>query len=513
MQLSNTTADNTSTDGPYFNLDDFDKIVYHLDSGWLIESSSESRITLVCGGEIIRIYVSMIIVSPRQCDLAIKFYHGKLLIFGFETPLSTNDKSVFSYRAKENVWPFILAQGLAEIFFLVLYPDGVNRIGVIENSLHYVRNHDQLDLFNHFLADAVKSVNRFDKESVFLGLLSVITHNIAYTDVNEFIQDVYDAGIYEIASAPEKNIAEFISLRDAANCLIDSSSIGYLSRDDIRHDVGRTSSAASDAMLSPRDVRALRMCLGSGAPDPQASDALKLLWSQRGMGDFQQFFSCLPESLSAEVVAAGLVDFAHIFSCFCADHPIASLYSALGVLVRVLAEVRDESSVSRGLDSNLLNEEYEQTIELLSGELSLNSSCRLRVSGGDLKPEEMSSYLYDALRIYNKEECSFQGALSDNEPIGGHSVNIVAIARALFVMDLLGDSQILYNLLDDIFSKKHGASRILRIRVKSAHTFEVSLIESMINKAFIEMCGIDSRMTESDQVPAVRILLKALSDN
>ena len=231
------------------------------------------------------------------------------------------------------------------------------------------------------------------------------------------------------------------------------------------------------------------------------------------MGDFQQFFSCLPESLSAEVVAAGLVDFAHIFSCFCADHPIASLYSALGVLVRVLAEVRDESSVSRGLDSNLLNEEYEQTIELLSGELSLNSSCRLRVSGGDLKPEEMSSYLYDALRIYNKEECSFQGALSDNEPVGGHSVNIVAIARALFVMDLLGDSQILYNLLDDIFSKKHGASRILRIRVKSAHTFEVSLIESMINKAFIEMCGIDSRMTESDQVPAVRILLKALSDN
>ena len=231
------------------------------------------------------------------------------------------------------------------------------------------------------------------------------------------------------------------------------------------------------------------------------------------MGDFQQFFSCLPESLSAEVVAAGLADFTHVFSCFCADHPIASLYSALGVLVRVLAEVRYESGVSRGLESNLLNEEYEQTIELLSGELSLNSSCRLRVSGGDLKPEEMSSYLYDALKIYNKEECSFQDALSDNEPIGGHSVNIIAVARALLVMDLLGDSHILYNLLDDIFSKKHGVSRILRIRVKSAHTFEASLVESMLNKAFIEMCGIDSRMTKSDQVSAVRILLEALSDN
>lgn len=509
--MDNTTANVTGDDGPYFNLDDFDKIVYHLDSGWLIESSSESRITLVCGGEI-RIFVSMTIVSPRQCDLTIKFYHGNLLIFGFETPLSTNDKSVFSYRAKENVWPFILAQGLAEIFFLILYPDGVNRIGVIENSLHYVRNHDQLDLFNRFLANVVKSIDRFDKESVFLGLLSVITHSIAYTDVNEFIQDVYDAGVYEIIGIPDRT-SEFVSIRDAANCLIDSSSIGYLSRDDIRHDVGRTSSAASDSMLSPRDVRALRMCLGSGALDPQASDNLKLLWNQRGMGDFQQFFSCLPESLSTEVVAAGLVDFAHVFSCFCADHPIASLYSVLGVLVRVLAGVRYESGVSRGLDSNLLNEEYEQTIELLSGELSLNSSCRLRVSGGDLKPEEMSSYLYDALKIYNKEECSFQGALSDNEPIGGHSVNIIAVARALLVMDLLGDSHILYNLLDDIFSKNHSVARILRIRVKSAHTFEVSLVENTLNKAFIEMCGIDSRMTESDQVSAVRILLEALSDN
>lgn len=507
--MDNTTANSTSTDGPYFCLDDLDELINKLDSGWLIESASESRIVLVRGGEI-RIFVSMIIVSPSQCDLTIKFYRGNLLIFGFETPLSTNDRSVFSYNAKENVWPFTLAQGLAEIFFLILYPDGVNRAGVIENDLHYIKNHDQLDLFNHFLADAVNSIDGFDKESVFLGLLSVIANSIAYTDVNEFIQDVYNTGVYEITGIPER-ISDFVSIRDAANCLIDSSSIGYLSRDDIRHDVGRTSSAASDAMLSPRDVRALRMCLGSGAPDPQASDALKLLWSQRGIGDFQQFFSYLPESLSAEVVAAGLADFAHIFSCFCVDHPITRLYASLGVLVRVLAEVRYESGVSRGLDSNLLNEEYEQTIELLSGELSLNSSCRLRVSGGDLKPEEMSSYLYDALRIYNKEECSFQGALSDNEPVGGHSVNIIAVARALLVMDLLGDSQILYNLLDDIFSKKHGASRILRIRVKSAHTFEVSLVENTFNKAFIEMCGIDSRMTESDQVSAVRILLKALS--
>ena len=509
MQLSNTTADNTSNDGPYFNLDDFDKIVYHLDSGWLIEYSSESRITLVCGGEI-RIFVSMIIVSPRQCDLAIKFYHGNLLVFGFETPLSTNDKSVFSYRAKENVWPFILAQGLAEIFFLVLYPDGVNRVGVIENNLHYVKNHDQLDLFNHFLADAVKNIDRFDNESVFLGMLSVIANSIAYTDVNEFIQDVYNAGVYEITGIPER-ISDFVSIRDAVNCLIDSSSTGYLSRDVILHDVGSTSSTASDVMLLPRDIRALRMCLGSGALDPQATDTLRALWSGRRIDDLQNFFSCLPESLDAEVVASGLADFAHVFSCFCADHPIASLYSVLGVLVRVLAEVRYESGVSRGLDSNLLNEEYEQTIKLLSSELSLNSSCRLRVSGGDLKPKEMSKYLHDALRIYNKEECSFQDALSDNEPIGGHSINIIAIARALLVMNLLGNSHLLYNLLDDIFSKKHGVSRILRIKVNSAHTFEVSLVENTFNKAFIEMCGIDSRITESDQVSAVRILLEALS--
>lgn len=501
----------TSTDGPYFNLDDFDKIVYHLDSGWLIESSSESRITLVCGGEI-RIFVSMIIVSPRQCDLAIKLYHGNLLVFGFETPLSTNDKDLFSYCAKENVWPFILAQGLAEIFFLVLYPNGTNRTGVIENNLHYVKNHDQLDLFNRFLANVVKSIDRFDKESVFLGLLSVITHSIAYTDVNEFIQDVYDAGIYEITGIPER-ISEFVSLRDAVNCLITSSSVGYLSRNDVRNDVGSTSSTAPDVMLLPRDVRALRMCLGSGALDPQATDNLKLLWSQRGMGDFQQFFSCLPKGLDTEVVAAGLVDFAHVFSCFCADHPIASLYSVLGVLVRVLAGVRYELGVLEGIDQDFLNKKYEQTITLLSSELSMNSSCRLCVPGGDLKPKEMSKYLHDALRIYNKEECSFQDALSDNEPIGGHSINIIAIARALLVMDLLGNSHLLHDLLDDIFSKKHGVSRILRIKVNSAHTFEVSLIESMINKAFIEMCGIDSRMTESDQVPAVRILLKALSDN
>ena len=507
--MDNTTANSTSTDGPYFCLDDLDEPINKLDSEWLIESSSESRIVLVCGGEI-RIFVSMIIVSPRQCDLVIKFYHGNLLIFGFETPLNTNDKDLFSYCAKENVWPFILAQGLAEIFFLVLYPDGAKRVGVIENNLHYVRNHDQLDLFNHFLADAVKSIDRFDKESVFLGLLSVITYSIAYTDVNEFIQDIYDAGVYEINGIP-KRISEFVSIRDAANCLIDSSSTGYLSRDDIRHDVGISSSTASDVMLLPRYVRALGMCLGSGALDPQATDNLKLLWSQRGMGDFQQFFSCLPKGLDTEVVAAGLVDFAHVFSCFCADHPIASLYSVLGVLVRVLAEVRYESGVSRGLDSNLLNEEYEQTIKLLSSELSLNSSCRLRVSGGDLKPKEMSKYLHDALRIYNKEECSFQDALSDNEPIGGHSINIIAIARALLVMNLLGNSHLLYNLLDDIFSKKHGVSRILRIKVNSAHTFEVSLVENTFNKAFIEMCGIDSRITESDQVSAVRILLEALS--
>lgn len=501
----------TSNDGPYFNLDDLDKLVEKLEYRWKIDFTSRSRIVLIQNSDI-RIFVSMTIGSPNQCDLTIKLYRGDLLIFGFETPLSTNDRSVFSYDAKENVWPFTLAQGLAEIFFTILYSSGLNLIGVIENDLHFVSNHNQVNLFNHFLADAVKSIDRFDKESVFLGLLSVITHSIAYTDVNEFIQDVYDAGVYEIIGIPDRT-SEFVSIRDAANCMIDSSSVGYLSRNDVRNDVGSTSSTASDVMLLPRDVRALRMCLGSGAPDPQATDNLKLLWNQRGMGDFQQFFSCLPESLSTEVVAAGLVDFAHVFSCFCADHPIASLYSVLGVLVRVLAGVRYESGVSRGLDSNLLNEEYEQTIELLSGELSLNSSCRLRVSGGDLKPEEMSSYLYDALRIYNKEECSFQGALSDNEPIGGHSVNIVAIARALLVMDLLGDSQILYNLLDDIFSKKHGVSRILRIRVKSAHTFELSLVEDTFNHAFIEMCGIDSRMTESDQVSAVRILLEALSDN
>ena len=501
----------TSTDGPYFNLDGLDELVNQLDSGWLIESASESRIVLVSGDEI-RIFVSMLIVSPSQCDLTIKFYHGDL-IFGFEAPINTNDRGVFSYHAKENAWPFTLARGLYRIFFSILYSNSVNRIGVIENNLHYVRNRDQLDLFNHFLADAVNSIDGFDKESVFLGLLSVITHSIAYTDVNEFIQDVYGAGVYEIASAPKRNIVEFVSIRDAANCLITSSSIGYLSRDDVRNDVGSASSNASCVMLSPRDVRALRLCLGSGALDSQAEYALKLLWNKRGIGDFQQFFSCLPESLSAEVVASGLADFAHIFSYFFIDHPLASLYAALGVIVRVLADVRYELGVLEGIDQDFLNKKYEQTITLLSSELSMNSSCRLCVPGGDLKPKEMSKYLHDALMIYNKEECSFQDALSDNEPIGGHAINIISIARALLVMDLLGDSQILYNLLDDIFSKKHGVSRILRIKVNSAHTFEVSLVESMINKAFIEMCGIDSRMTESDQVSAVRILLKALSDN
>ena len=512
--MDNTTANSTSTDGPYFCLDDLDELINKLDSGWLIESASESRIVLVRGGEI-RIFVSMIIVSPSQCDLTIKFYRGNLLIFGFETPLSTNDRSVFSYNAKENVWPFTLAQGLAEIFFLILYPDGVNRAGVIENSLHYVRNHDQLHLFNHFLADAVKSVNRFDKESVFLGLLSVIAHSIAYTDVNEFIQDVHDVGVYEIASAPEKNIAEFVSLRDAANCLIDSSSIGYLFRDDIRHDVGSTFSTASDVMVSPRDVRALRMCLGSGALDPQATDTLKALWSGRRIDDLQNFFSCLPESLDAEVVASGLFDFALATTCFDPNHPLTSFYAALGVLVRTLADVRYESGVLEGLDSNLLNKKYKQTTELLSGELSLSSSGGLCVPEGDVKTEEMSRYLRDALVVYGIRGRSFQDAIyNNNEPIKVHTaLNVVAVARALLTMDLIGNSQILYILLGDSFSKKRGVARILRIRVNSSHTFELSLVENTFNKAFIEMCGIDSRMTESDQVSAVRILLRALSDN
>lgn len=500
----------TSTDGPYFNLDGLDELVNQLDSGWLIESASESRIVLVSGDEI-RIFVSMLIVSPSQCDLTIKFYHGDL-IFGFEAPLNTNDRGVFSYHAKENAWPFTLARGLYRIFFSILYSNSVNRIGVIENNLHYVRNRDQLDLFNHFLADAVNSIDGFDKESVFLGLLSVITHSIAYTDVNEFIQDVHDAGVYEITGIPER-ISEFVSLRDAANCLITSSSVGYLSRNDVRNDVGSTSSTAPDVMLLPRDVRALRMCLGSGALDPQATDTLRSLWSNRRIGDLQQFFSYIPEDLDADVAASGLADFARAATYFDTNHPLTSFYAVLGVLVRVLADVRYESGVSKGLDSNLLNREYDQVTELLSGELSLSSSGGLCVPGGDLKPKEMSKYLHDALRIYNKEECSFQDALSDNEPIGGHSINIIAIARALLVMDLLGNSHLLHDLLDDIFSKKHGVSRILRIKVNSAHTFEVSLVESMLNKAFIEMCGIDSRMTESDQVPAVRILLEALSGN
>lgn len=509
--MDNTIANSTTNDGPYFNLDGLDELVSQLSSGWKIDFASDSRIVLVHSSGDIRIYISMIIVSPNQCDLTIKFYQDNL-IFGFETPLNTNDKSVFSYHAKENVWPFTLAEGLAEIFFLVLYSNSVNQIGVIENNLHFVENHDQLDLFNRFLADAVNSIDNFDKESVLLGLLSAISYGIAYTNTDEFIQDVYDAGLYEIVGTPE-GIAEFVSLHDAANCLITSSSTSYLSRDDIRCDVGGISSTASDIMLSPRDVRALRLCLGSGALDSQAEYALKLLWNKRGIGDFQQFFSYLPESLSAEVVASGLADFAHIFSYFSIDHPLARLHAALGVLVRVLADVRYESGVLEGVDPDLLNKKYEQTITLLSSELSMNSSCRLCVPGGDLKPEEMSKYLHDTIRIYNKEECSFQDALSDNEPIGGHAINIISIARALLVMDLLGDSQILYNLLDDIFSKKHGVSRILRIKVNLAHTFEVSLVESMINKAFIEMCGIDSRMTESDQVSAVRILFRSLSDN
>ena len=501
----------TSTDGPYFNLDGLDELVNQLDSGWLIESASESRIVLVSGDEI-RIFVSMLIVSPSQCDLTIKFYHGDL-IFGFEAPLNTNDRGVFSYHAKENAWPFTLARGLYRIFFSILYSNSVNRIGVIENNLHYVRNRDQLDLFNHFLADAVNSIDGFDKESVFLGLLSVITHSIAYTDVNEFIQDVHDAGVYEITGIPER-ISEFVSLRDAANCLITSSSVGYLSRNDVRNDVGSTSSTAPDVMLLPRDVRALRMCLGSGALDPQATDTLRSLWSNRRIGDLQQFFSYIPEDLDAEVAASGLADFARAATYFDTNHPLTSFYAVLGVLVRVLAGVKYESSVSRGLDSNLLNKEYDQVAELLSGELSLSSSGGLCVPGCDVKTEEMSKYLRDALVIYGIKDRSFQDAIY-NEAIDteSHTLNIIAIARALLTIDLIGNSQILYILLGDSFSKKRGVARILRIRVNSSHTFEVSLVESMLNKAFIEMCGIDSRMTESDQMPAVRILLEALSGN
>lgn len=509
MQLDNTTANSNSTDGPYFNLDDLDELVDQLDSGWLIESASEGRIVLVCSGEI-RIFVSMTIGSPNQCDLTIKFYRGNLLIFGFETPLSTNDRSVFSYNAKENVWPFTLAQGLAEIFFTILYSSGVNLIGVIENDLHFVSNHNQVNLFNHFLADAVKNIDRFDNESVFLGMLSVIANSIAYTDVNEFIQDVYDAGVYEITGIPER-ISEFVSLRDAANCLIDSSSTGYMSKDDIRHDVGNTSSTASDVMLLPREIRALRMCLGSGALDSQATDNLKLLWTQRGLVDFQQFFSYLPESVSAEVVASGLADFACAATYFDTNHPLTSFYAALGVLVRTLADVRYESGVLEGLDSNLLNREYDQVTELLSGELSLSSSGGLCVPEGDVKTEEMSRYLRDALMVYRTNGQSFHNFLSNIYPAEAHKVNILAIARALLVDDLIGSSHILYSLLDDAFYEKRGIFRILSLRFNSKQTFNMSLVEDTFNKAFIEMCGIDSRMTKSDQLSAVRILLKALS--
>lgn len=501
----------TSTDGPYFNLDGLDELLNQMESGWKIDSAHGNRIVFICSGEI-RIFVSMTIVSPSQCDLAIKFYHGDF-IFGFETPLNTNDKDVFSYCAKENMWPFTLAQGLAEIFFLILYPNGAKRVGVIENNLYYVKNRDQLYLFNHFLADAVKSIDRFDKESVFLGLFSAITYSIAYTDVNEFIQDVCDAGVYEIASAPEKNIAEFVSLCDAANCLIDSSSTGYLSRDVILHNVGSSFSTASDVMLLPRDVRALRMCLGSGALDPQATDTLRSLWSSRRIGDLQQFFSYIPEGIDAEVVASGLADFARAATYFDTNHPLTSFYAALDVLVRVLVDVRYESGVSEGLDSNLLNREYEQATELLSGELSLSSSGGLRVPGGDVKAEEMSKYLHNALKVYKKEEQSFLEALDGHDLSEGHAVNIVAFARALLTVELIGESQILCNLLYDDFYKSCTTPRILRIRFNLAQTFDLSPIEYTFNKAFIEMCGINSRMTESDQVSAVRILLRALSDN
>jgi len=503
--LDDVATNITSTDGPYFNLDGLDELVNQLDSGWLIESASESRIVLVSGDEI-RIFVSMLIVSPSQCDLTIKFYHGDL-IFGFEAPLNTNDRGVFSYHAKENAWPFTLARGLYRIFFSILYSNSVNRIDVIENNLHYVRNRDQLDLFNHFLADAVNSIDGFDNESVFLGLLSVITHSIAYTNVNEFIQDVHDAGVYEITGIPER-ISEFVSLRDAANCLITSSSVGYLSRNDVRNDVGSTSSTAPDVMLLPRDVRALRMCLGSGALDPQATDTLRSLWSNRRIGDLQQFFSYIPEDLDAEVAASGLADFARAATYFDTNHPLTSLYTALGVLARVLADVRYESSASR-----LLDKEYEQTMELLYGELSLSSSGRLNVPGGDVEADEMNRYLRDALMVYRTNGQSFHNFLSNIDPAEAHKVNILAIARALLVDDLIGSSHILYSLLDDAFSEKRGIFRILSLRFNSKQTFNMSLVEDTFNKAFIEMCGIDSRMTESDQVPAVRILLKALSDN
>jgi len=141
----------------------------------------------------------------------------------------------------------------------------------------------------------------------------------------------------------------------------------------------------------------------------------------------------------------------------------------------------------------------------------LSSSGGLCVPEGDVKTEEMSKYLRDALRVYGEEGRSFQDSRSGIEPVEAHTLNIVAVARVLLIMDLIGNSQILYILLDDIFSKNRNIFRILSIRVKSAHTFEVSLVESMLNKAFIEMCGIDSRMTESDQVSAVRILIEALS--
>ena len=152
--------------------------------------------------------------------------------------------------------------------------------------------------------------------------------------------------------------------------------------------------------------------------------------------------------------------------------------------------------------------------ELLSGELSLSSSGGLCVPGCDVKTEEMSKYLRDALVIYGIKDRSFQDAIY-NEAIDteSHTLNIITIARALLTIDLIGNSQILYILLGDSFSKKRGVARILRIRVNSSHTFELSLVEDTFNHAFIEMCGIDSRMTESDQVPAVRILLEALSGN
>ena len=55
----------TSNDGPYFNLDDLDKLVKKLEYGWKIDFTSRSRIVLIQNSDI-RIFVSMTIGSPNQ---------------------------------------------------------------------------------------------------------------------------------------------------------------------------------------------------------------------------------------------------------------------------------------------------------------------------------------------------------------------------------------------------------------------------------------------------------------